>query len=43
MNRHSLLGRLLPPLRWAPLVDRESLPRDLIAGLVGALIAQPVP
>ena len=41
MSRRRALARLLPPLRWWHLVDRASLPRDLLAGLIGALIVLP--
>ena len=41
MNARTLLPRLLPVLRWRHLVTRESLPRDLAAGLIGALIVLP--
>ncbi len=41
MNPRAWLPRLLPMLRWWHLVTRENLPRDLLAGLVGALIVLP--
>ncbi|MCM5572144.1 SulP family inorganic anion transporter [Burkholderiaceae bacterium FT117] len=41
MSRRLLLARLFPPLRWWHLVDRSSLPRDLVAGAIGALIVLP--
>ena len=41
MNPRAWLPRLFPMLRWWHLVTRENLPRDLLAGLVGALIVLP--
>ncbi|MFA7665829.1 MAG: SulP family inorganic anion transporter [Burkholderiaceae bacterium] len=41
MSRRWLLARAFPPLRWAHLVGRGSLPRDLLAGAIGALIVLP--
>ena len=41
MSRRMLLARLFPPIRWWHRVDRGSLPRDLLAGLVGALVVLP--
>ncbi len=35
------LRRFLPFLRWWPLVNRETLRADLIAGLVGAIVVLP--
>ena len=36
-----LLAKLFPFLRWWPLVTRQSLREDLLAGLTGALIVLP--
>ena len=35
------LYRLLPFLRWWPMVDRETLRADLLAGLTGAIVVLP--
>ena len=40
-RRNFLLARWLPFLKWWPLVGRETLRDDLIAGLTGALIVLP--
>jgi SulP family sulfate permease len=40
-QRHSLKAVLLPFLAWWPLVRRESLRADLIAGATGAIIVLP--
>ncbi len=36
-----LLRKLLPFLRWLPLVERDTLRADLLAGLTGAIIVLP--
>ncbi len=36
-----ILHRLLPFLEWWPLVDRETLKKDFMAGLTGAIIVLP--
>ena len=41
LRRNSLLAQWLPFLKWWPLVNRETLRDDLIAGLTGALIVLP--
>jgi len=38
---HSLPARLFPFLRWWPLVTRETLRADLLAGLIGAIVVLP--
>ena len=35
------LRRMLPFLRWWPMVDRRSLRADLLAGLTGAIVVLP--
>ncbi len=35
------IARVLPPLRWWPLVTRETFRADLFAGLIGAIIVVP--
>jgi SulP family sulfate permease len=41
MSRRLLWSRLFPPVRWAHRVGRASLPTDLLAGAIGALIVLP--
>lgn len=41
MSPRLLRSRIFPPLRWWHLVGRDSLPRDLLAGVIGALIVLP--
>ncbi|CAG0939385.1 putative sulfate transporter [Gallionellaceae bacterium] len=40
-NSSSLLYRMLPFLRWWPMVNRTTLKDDLIAGITGAMIVLP--
>jgi len=37
----SLLNRFLPFLKWLPLVNRQSLQQDFMAGLTGAVVVLP--
>ena len=39
--RSAWLARLLPALRWWPLVNRHTMRADLAAGLVGAIVVLP--
>ena len=41
MIRFAVLTRFLPFLRWWPLVNRDTLRADAIAGLIGAIIVLP--
>lgn len=41
MNLRAQLQRLFPPMRWRHRITRESLLRDLGAGIIGALIVLP--